>query len=51
MTRDEWKVWRVDYLFQGPEGEELQQALIDLAEERGWQCGGVIREEGPDDPV
>ena len=41
MTRDE--MWHVDYLFEGADGDELQEALIDLAEERGWLCGGVIR--------
>ena len=41
MKRDE--VWHVDFLFEGADGDELQRALIDLAEERGWLCGGVIR--------
>jgi len=39
------RMWRVEYYFWCPDGEELMRALVDLAEARGWQCGGVVREE------
>ena len=47
MKRDE--VWHVDFLFEGADGDELQRALIDLAEERDWVCGGIIRRKEEDD--